>query len=55
MNTTHQEFDGVNPDLSRHVRVAMADGGQCEDSAELPEDEPCADCYINGGKEWPDE
>jgi hypothetical protein len=30
----------------------MADGGECEACAALPEGVPCADCYITGRKSW---
>lgn len=32
-----------------------ADGGSCEDCAELPDDFPCAECYVTGKKKLPDE
>jgi len=32
-------------------RRTATDGGECEDCAELPDDFPCAECYIKEGEE----
>ena len=52
-----EPFDLEVPDRigrNRQLSAFETDGGECEECAALPDEYPCAACYIHDGAEWPE-